>query len=224
MRNPYYFNFSWLSAIIILLALFILDPCNCFSFQSTIQARIENIFIGIFSSEILLLLIEFINFFIDKRKYGFLKSRYFKERITQVNKNRTRFEQVQNRTQEESENTIKFINGSIYHDLTYYSLESIKYFTDLKYHYHGIYTGTVEYYDKRDEVSGLIIKTKAQITLTLNPANKMTGTGNFKYIDKDDFGKFEFLIDENTDRIIVSYVNIIPSGLSEGYEIWAKAE
>ena len=52
----------------------------------------------------------------------------------------------------------------------------------------------------------------------------MTGVGSYKYINTDDFGKYEFQIDDqNSNRIIVYYKNTIPSGLSEGYEIWEKA-
>jgi hypothetical protein len=162
---------------------------------------------------------------VDRKKYGFLKTKYFKQLITQVNEGRERSNNIQNRESQERQNGIKFVNDSIYHELVYYSYDIIKYLTELKYHYHGIYTGTVEYLDheKSDWRNGVIIKIKALVTLNLNLANKMTGSGSYKYLDRNDFGKFEFQIDEqNLGRIIISYINTIPSGLAEGYEIWIK--
>ena len=185
----------------------------------------ENILLGILSSAILLLLTEFINFYVDRKKYGRLHKKYFKHLITQVNEGRERSNNIPNKEIQEAQNGIKFANDSIYHELAYYSCDTNHYLTELKYHYHGIYTGTVEYLDheKSDWRNGLIIKTKALVTLNLNLANKMTGSGSYKYLNRDDFGKFEFQIDEqNLDRIIVSYINTIPSGLAEGYEIWTK--
>lgn len=200
-------------------------PCLCPSLCFTLTSRTENILLGILSSAILLLLTEFIYYLVDRKKYGFLKTKYNKQVITQVNERRERSNNIPDRDSQEMQNGIKFINDSIYHELKYYSCDTIQYLTELKYHYHGIYTGTVEYldYKESDWRNGKIIKIKAIITLNLNLANKMTGSGSYKYFNRDDFGKFEFQVDEqNSDRVLVSYINTIPSGLAEGYEIWAK--
>lgn len=224
MRNPYIFNITWLSAIAIIIAIILYGPCLnsnlCFPFPPAL----ENILLGIISSAILLVLTEIINLIVDRTKYGFLKRDYLKQTITQVNEGRERSNNIQDKNRLETENGVRYINDSIYHELSYYSFDKIQYLTKLKYHYHGIYIGTVEYLDhiNSDWRNGKVVKTKALITLNLNLANKMTGTGSYKYLNRDDFGKFEFQVDEqNTNRIIVNYINTIPSGLAEGYEVWA---
>jgi len=225
MKNPYYFNFLWLGGIVVALSCFMFGPCLSSTLCVSLTSSAENILLGILSSAILLLLTEFIYFLVDRNKYGFLKTRFCKQVITQVNEGRARSNNIADRDNQEIQNGIKFINDSIYHELRYYSCDSIQYFTELKYHYHGIYTGTVEYLDheKSDWRNGKIIKIKALITLNLNLANKMTGSGSYKYFNRNDFGKFEFQVDEqNFDRILVSYANTIPSGLAEGYEVWTK--
>jgi len=87
----------------------------------------------------------------------------------------------------------------------------------LEYQYHGIYKGYVEYYDHNngDWKSNSFVKVKARITINLNPANKMTGSGSYKYSNLDDFGKYEIHVDdEDNNRIIVNYKNTLLSGLA----------
>ena len=103
----------------------------------------------------------------------------------------------------------------------------MKYFIKLKYLFHGIYSGTVEYYDhkKNNSKESHIEKNTAKFTFNLNLGNKMIGTGSYKYIQTDDYGKYEFQVDEDdNNRIVVSYENTIPSGLANGYEIWEKTK
>ncbi|HEV8083571.1 MAG TPA: hypothetical protein VGP55_10235 [Chitinophagaceae bacterium] len=165
------------------------------------------------------------NLLVDKWKYGFLKPQYRRKFITQKNDEGLRSSKISNKGQIEASENVKFLDDSFYHELKYYNWEQIDYFIKLKYHYHGIYTGTIEYMDhtKSDWRNNKIIKIEALITFNLNLANKMTGVGSYKYFNRDDFGKFDFQIDEqNLNRIIAKYENTIPSGLSEGYEIWEK--
>lgn len=227
MKNPYYFNFMWLSLIIIILGAILLLSCCCGDYCFLFKPRTENILIGIFSSAILLLLVEIIQFSIDQTKYSFLKGTYFRESIAGINEGGVRSSDIikDEREKREKGANIRFINDSCYHELLYYECDKVKYFIKLNYLFHGIYSGTVEYYDHINSKpkEGVIKKTTANFTFNLNLANKMIGTGSYKYVQKDDYGKYEFQIDEeNKNRIIVSYENTIPSGLSKGYEIWKK--
>ncbi len=199
MKNPYFNNIIWLF-VIIFVASFL--PCfgRCYF---KINSTFENILTGAISSAILLLIIEIINYLNDKRKYGFISGIYKKVSIT---------ERIP-----DGQDNLKRIGDSCYREISYYNLSDINYVSDLKYQYHGIYTGTVEYFGDTET------KATAFVTLNLNLANKMTGMGSYKYAGKDDFGKYDFQVDEeNTRRIIVYYKNTIPSGLAEGYEIWER--
>lgn len=236
MKNPFITNFLWLSFVIILFSIPLLcsTPCGhyCFSFKP----RTENIFLGILSSAILLLFIEIINFIYDRKKYGFLSKNYKRVLITQKNNGDLRSSDIlkeiieedkrkKAREKKEKDECIRFINDSCYHELLYYNCNQVDYLIQLDYHYHGIYTGFVEYFDheKGNWKENKMEKIKAKVTLNLNTANKMTGSGSYKYLNCDDFGRYEFQIDEqNPNRIIVSYCNTIPSGLAEGYEVWEK--
>ncbi|MBU3715284.1 MAG: hypothetical protein FGM46_10130 [Ferruginibacter sp.] len=201
--------------------------------------RTENILLGILSSAIFLLFIEIINYVIDKKKYGFIEGVFYRKAIYQVNDNRLRGfeiptdiadnEQKRKKRMELSKDKgERYSDDSIYHELVYQRCAEIKYSIRLNYKFQGMYSGTAEYF-LHDTYTGRwqdrnIGKTKAAITLNMNLANKNTGEGSYKYVNKEDFGKYEFQIDdENPNRIIVYYRNTLPSGLSEGYEIWEKA-
>lgn len=239
MKNPFVFNFVLLGTIVVCLGLILFcSCCYCGQYCFEFKPRTENILLGIFSSAILLLIVELINYIIDRRKYGFIKGRYYRKAIFQINENRVRGSEIPEnvvnvderrriRTSFQETKGELYSNDSIYHELIYQKCLETKYAILLNYQFHGIYSGTVEYmfhddYDGRWHDRN-IKKTKAVITLNLNLANKMTGSGTYKYLNKDDFGKYEFQIDdENPNRIIVSYWNTVPSGLAEGYEIWEK--
>lgn len=236
MKNPFTLNFLWLSIIIIIFGIVLFCSCPCGYYCFTFNPRFENILLGILSSAILLLFIEVINFIVDKSKYGFLEGQYKRTLITQKNDGGLRSSDIpkeinekekrkEAREQKEKDELIKFIEDSCYHELSYYKCDQVEYLVELKYHYHGIYTGFVEYFDhkKGDWKNNKMKKIKTKITLNLNTANKMTGTGSYKYFFRDDFGRYEFQIDEqNPKRIIVNYWNTLPSGLAEGYEIWER--
>jgi hypothetical protein len=67
------------------------------------------------------------------------------------------------------------------------------------------------------------IKPKCNTAVKLIFTAPITGSGNYKYEGKYDFGTYNFQIDpENENRILVFYQNTIPSGLAEGYEIWER--
>jgi hypothetical protein len=240
MKNPYYTNFIWLSVIITVLGTILLCKCCCcevYCFE--FLPRTENILLGIFSSAILLLIFELINYVMDRKKYGFIEGVYYRKAIYQVNENRLRGSEIPTNRDDIDEKRRermdlletkgeRYSDDSIYHELIYQKCTDIKYSIRLSYKFQGMYSGTAEYF-LHDSYSGRwqdrsIAKTKVAITLNINLGNKMTGEGSYKYVNKDDFGKYEFQIDdENSDRIIVYYRNTLPSGLSEGFEIWEKA-
>jgi hypothetical protein len=175
----------------------------------------------------------------DRKKYGFIEGVYYRKAIYQVNENRLRGSEIPTNRDDIDEKRRermdlletkgeRYSDDSIYHELIYQKCTDIKYSIRLSYKFQGMYSGTAEYF-LHDSYSGRwqdrsIAKTKVAITLNINLGNKMTGEGSYKYVNKDDFGKYEFQIDdENSDRIIVYYRNTLPSGLSEGFEIWEKA-
>lgn len=192
----------------------------------------NNIIEGVFSSGLLLLGVEYIIYSRDKKKFGFLAGTYRKIYITGVNDERKRTESISSdeKTSKSIGSNIKFIEDSIYHELLFFDLENNNYWTILNYDYDGKYTGTVEYIDHdfidKKSVNGHSVmnpkpKCKAHVQLIFTSAN--AGTGNYKYENKYDFGIYNFQIDpENKKRILVYYQNTIPSGISEGYQIWEK--
>ena len=225
LKNPFKINFIWLGTIILLLGAVLLVSCGCGEYCFNFRSRTENILLGIFSSAILLFFNELLNYIIDIRRYGFLHGKYKRTIITQLNNGGVRSSEIRDADQIERNENVKFITDSCYHYLSYYKCESVNYFIELKYQYNGIYTGYAEYFDHKSGnwKENRMLKVKTVITLNLNLANKMTGSGSYKYSQVDDFGRYEFQVDdENYDRIIANYKNTAPSGLSEGYEIWEK--
>lgn len=227
MKNPYHTNFIWIGVIILILSglLFTTHCCGKYCFE--FKPRTENILVGILSSAFLLLFVEIINWIIDKKKFGYLAGTYRKTLITQVNSNGLGTSEIKDANIREVNEKIKFISDSCYHSLDYYECNKVEYTTFLEYHYHGIYTGYVEYFDHKigNWKNNSFIKVRAKITINLNTANKMIGSGSYKYSNIDDFGKYEIQVDdENNNRIIVNYKNTLPSGLAEGYEIWEKVK
>ncbi len=224
MKNPYYINFIWTGAIIAGLGGILLLSCCCGHYYFQFRPRIENILLGILSSAVLLLFVEIINWIVDRKKYGFLNGKYRKTIITQVNSNHQRSSDIADTQTKETNEKIKFLPDSYYHRLDYYECDKVFYYTKLNYQYHGIYTGYVEYYDGNWK-EGNMKKNQARITININPANIMTGSGSYKYVNLDDFGSYELHVDdENINRIIVNYKNTLPSGLAEGYEIWERTD
>lgn len=225
MKNPYYINFIWLGVIILLLSGLLFCSCCCSQYYFEFKPRTENILLGLLSSAYLLMFVEIINWIIDKNKFGFLNGKYKKTLITQVNQDGLRSNAIQDANDRELKEKVKYISDTCYHRLDYYECNKVEYRTILEYQYHGIYKGYVEYFDHKngDWKNNSFVKVRAKITISLNLANKMTGTGSYKYSNQDDFGKYEIYVDdENNSRIIVNYENTLPSGLAKGYEIWER--
>ena len=225
MKNPFYLNLLWLGIIIIIIGGILLQSCSCGYYYFAFKSRTESIIIGILSSAILLIFAEAINYCYDNKRYSFLKGKYKRTIITQKNEAGLRSSNIPNREEKEKNESIKFIDDSCYHEMRYYKCEQVEYIIKLDYQFHGVYTGFAEYFDHLhgNWRENKMTKIKAKLTLNLNIANKMTGLGSYKYSSRNDFGKYEFQIDEqNNSRIIVQYKSTIPSGLSEGYEIWEK--
>ena len=94
MKNPYYINFIWLGVIILFPGGLLFCSCYCEQYCFEFKPRTENILPGILSSAFLLLLVEILNWIIDKKKYGYLNGKYKKSLITQVNPNGMRSSEV----------------------------------------------------------------------------------------------------------------------------------
>ena len=229
MKNPFHRNIIWLTALCIISISFLLFSCENNSCNSGLHLspKVENIIIGVFSSSLLLLLVEIIQWFSDKKIYGYLKGEYLRTIITDVIANN---DIVTNKKREEElneeerkrfeERGLRPIPGSRYVEILPYREIGKDWRIKLKYLHNGIYDGTADYH-KYWLGNGEL--TKVKFTLTLNKSNVTTGSGNYKYVDRDDFGIYSFQINENQkDEILVTYKNTIPSGLAEGYEKWKR--
>lgn len=234
-KNPYKTNFLIFGFIAIGTLIYLISAAkyhsSVFGWSDYAMAIFNDIIIGIFTTSLLLLGIEWMHYTRDKRRLGYLEGTYRKILITGVNDERKRTEDILLETREKTSkgSNIKYINGSIYHELCYYEIDKNEYLTTLFYEYNGKYTGTVEYIDhdfKYDKDKGhaqmdIKPKCKAAFSLIFNPPN--TGSGNYKYEGKYDFGTYNFQIDpENENKVLVFHQNTIPSGLAEGYEIWER--
>lgn len=228
MRNPYKRN------ILLQLTLIGISTLGLnYSFKYLIKddhlySIIENIIIGLFSSAVLLFLIEILQMISDKRRYGYLEGIYKRTIITDVIAN-SDIVKGEKRTEELSDEQKKRfeaiglipIPGSRYVEVKRYHEIGKNWQINLKYLYHGIYEGIAEYH-KYWENNGN--STMVKFTMTLNPSNLTAGNGNYKYIERDDYGEYKFQVNENDDtEILVEYKNVIPNGLSEGYEKWKRA-
>ena len=77
-NNPFYRNFIWLGILTVFTGSILFLSCTCeyCSCCAHISSLTQNIIIGIFSSSVLLLLNELVNYLSDKNKYGFLEGEY----------------------------------------------------------------------------------------------------------------------------------------------------
>lgn len=229
MKNPYYINFAWLSAIAMMSGLLLFFSynsnisCNCVHL-STIW---EKIIIGLFYSSILLLLNELVQFISDQVNYGYLKGEYVRTIIADVIeksdivKNKKRAEELDEEEIKQFEKRgLRPIPGSRYVEIFPYKEIGKDWRIKLKYLHHGTYEGIADYH-RYWQGTGEV--TKVKFTLTLNKSNLTTGSGNYKYIEQDDYGIYSFQVNANDkDEILVIYKNTIPSGLAEGYEKWKR--
>jgi len=110
-------------------------------------------------------------------------------------------------------------DGKFYEDITAtYNERNVNPNIKVKSLGEGQFEGTADY----DEG-------KIKFDIILDRINPSFGLGTFQYISKKeiykqpDLGKFELLRDKvNPDRLFIYHKNIIPTGATEGYEIWEK--
>lgn len=229
MKNPFIKNIALMLTVILISSLVLLLSCDCnescccnFHLSSTWK----NIIIGLISSALLLLLSEIFRLRSD-RKLGYLAGEYSRTIITDVIANSDivtteKREEDLNDDQRKlfSERNLIPIKGSRYVEVGGYQAIGKDWRIKLKYLYNGIYDGTAEYHKYWGTYGD---KTVVKFTLTLNQSNLTTGGGNYKYIEKDDYGIYSFQVNEDDKtEILVTYKNTIPSGLAEGYEKWKR--
>ena len=227
-NNPFYRNFIWLGILTVFTGSILFLSCTCeyCSCCAHISSLTQNIIIGIFSSSVLLLLNELINYLSDKNKYGFLEGTYERTIITDVLELQPKINKK--RTDELDENEIKMlvnkglrpIPDSKYVELIGYREIGKNWRIQLNYLHNGAYEGTADYHAYWADYG---TKTSVKFTLTLNPSNITTGAGNYKYVEREDYGIYSFQVNEaDRNEILVTYHNTIPSGLSQGFEKWKR--
>jgi hypothetical protein len=232
MKNPYKRNIALLTIIIILssIVLSIVCPCNesCCS-NIHLSETILNIIIGLISSSILLLIVEYFQFLQD-RKLGYLQGIYSRTIIANLIEN-TPF--IDNEKREEEltdvqrskfkEKNLSPLPGSRYVEIDDYKSLGKDLIIKIKYLHHGIYEGTAEYFKYWEPTQPFGQKTIVKFTLTLNISNLSTGEGSYKYVEYDDYGIYSIQInDEDKSEILVIFKNTIPNGLSAGFEKWKR--
>jgi len=192
--NRYYSNILLYSGLIVLSSIVLLLITCCCQYSDLFK----NILIGLFSAILLLLLIEIRELFRDKDKYGKIKGVYKRLEIFNVDQTKKvdkKYESLNDR--------YKDINPII----------------ELVYH------GNREYSFQADYEEGTL-----KAVIYLDETNPKEGKGHYQYIEKHksdyampDLGFYELQIDaENPKRIYLFHRNQIPSGLSEGYEVFER--
>jgi hypothetical protein len=191
--NSYKSNISLQVGILIIsgLALFVIDCPSQFS------DIIKEILIGIVSAIILLLLLEIRNAIKDRKVYGYLKGKYKRVDIFEID------------SEKKSDTKYKSMNF-LYANVN--SLITFHYKSDRKYEFE------VEY--KEGQVKAVVYLNE------INPLEGK-GTYQYRHKHEScilpDMGEYFFSVDTfNPKKIYVHYKNSIPSGLAEGYEIWEK--
>lgn len=229
MKNPYKRNIYLQIVLILIWALVLAFTCRCNEFccsEIHIPSIWENIILGLLSSSILLLLLEIFQKISDRRLYGYLEGTYERTIITDViaNSDLANGEKRTDNLKEETKRMFEAkgqhpISGSRYVELLYYKKIGKEWRIHLRYLHHGIYQGSAEYHKYWIDGDNSTI---VEFTLTLNLSNITTGSGNYNYLEIEDYGHYEFQVNKNRDEILVEYRNSIPTGLSEGYEKWKR--
>lgn len=224
--NSYKSNIIW-QAIVLTVASSLLFAVTCSTQSSDV---FKEILIGIVSAILLLLLIEIRNSKKDKNELGYLNGKFIRKYITEINEGgvRSRDIDIEFRNKSENESNIKFLLDYKYHELTYYACDKTEWAIILNYEFGGNYIGTAEYYNPTAGISPFDSskpKMSVDINLSLNSADRITGTGSYKYRIGEDYGVYKFqVVDSKKKKILIYYENILPSGLAEGYEIWEKKD
>lgn len=227
-KNPFFRNITWLAALSFLSLICVIIKYYFCENPSDLIDILNNLILSIFSSSVLLLLNETIQYFFDQKLYGFLNGQYERTIITNVIennlvlKNKNREEEIT--TSEERKKLqshgLRAIEGSRYLELEDYKKLGKDWKIELKYLHNGIYEGEGEY-NKYWKNSGE--STKVKFTLTLDKNNILIGNGSYKYLEVDDYGIYHFQVNaDDKSEILVTYKNTIPNGLAEGYEKWKK--
>ncbi|TWI95857.1 hypothetical protein JN11_04132 [Mucilaginibacter frigoritolerans] len=163
----------------------------------SINGNLRDILIGLFTSSLVVLVIELMNWIYEKNKLSKLTGKYSRIKITEEN--------------------LSITSGDPYKDMTRaYKEKSVNVAVTLNYRGEGEYVGTA-FYEKG----------KVKFTINLDRANPNNGKGVCQYIDSGsdpDFGTYDIKVDSDNSKIYVSYSNIMPTGRALGYEIWEKNE
>ncbi|MBI2271357.1 MAG: hypothetical protein HYU69_13520 [Bacteroidetes bacterium] len=79
--------------------------------------------------------------------------------------------------------------------------------------------------DRKYKIEATYKEGKVTAIIYLDSTNSGEGNGNYQYSTKltTDIGNYRVLADtQASNKLIVYYKNIIPSGLAEGYEVWQR--
>lgn len=183
-----------------------------------LNAFYDHIVTGLFYSAVILLINEIAQYFRDRRTLGVLRGEYERvEKYEKIEKGLRAEDLTSERKVELRKSGREAVNGTSYTKFRYGigPAWTIK----LNYHHSGLYTGTVKYpkyWGNKEE------STDVKITLKLNDGIN-TGSGTYSYMEKHDYGTYSFQIrEQDYNKIIVKYQNVVPSGIVEGYEVWQK--
>jgi hypothetical protein len=211
-RNPFFFNVLWM---VVVAAATLLCMLYC-----ALAPLGDHIVTGLFYSAVILLLNEIAQYFRDKRSLGLLAGEY--ERIEQYEKieKGLRAEELSAERQQQLRASGKEpMHGTNYTKFNYglgpaWTIQLI-------YEHGGLYNGTAQYPqywgDKKES-------TEVEITLKLEDGTN-AGSGTYSYSDRNDYGVYSFQIrEQDLNKIIVTYQNVVPNGIAEGYEVWQKRQ
>lgn len=170
----------------------------CFQVEKLDAMSILNsLIIGIISALILALLLEDREKRKDKKIYGYLEGKY--KRLARYHKNEDVSVKSRWKLKNDWDKDIAEIE-LVYKGNREYEIPQIHY--DEQWH--------------------------AKASLVLDPSNRRVGTGVYHYDRKSDslsadFGTYQLFVDAlNQNKIYLFHQNYVPSGLSEGYEVFER--
>lgn len=193
--SKYYKNIIWLGVTFIGFS-FILLVFNCPCQYSDI---LKNVFIGLISSLLLLILIEIRDLVRDANTFGKLAGKYRRTEIHQVDYD-------------------KKVDSKYNSMMEAYNKEGVETKITLQY------KGEREYYFEAEYFEGKVLA-----HFFINQTNPKIGKGHYQYLSKKekyiktmpDIGHYEIQVDEtNPKKLYLFHHNLIPSGLADGYEVW----
>jgi hypothetical protein len=187
MKLSFWIRLLLFGIVVVLFLVLILQKCL------NINEDWKNVLIGFFTSSLVVLMIELVNWIYGKNKLSKLTGKYSRVKITQED--------------------LSITSGISYKDMTE-EYKDVNISINLKYRGEGEYTGSAYY--KGGKVKFIINLDKA------NP-NIGKGVYQYIKSEHPDFGTYDIKIDSDDSNVIyVSYSNIIPSGRARGYEIWER--